>query len=112
MLTTTPESFPDDVGGLLGPHKGSRMRIPLLEVPLDVADEGADRIEGASADRLARQNAEPSLDQIQPRGPLRGEMKVDPRMGPQPRLHGRRLVRGGDVENHVQLLPPIAAGQP
>src|SRR6266481_6622839 len=112
MLTSTPEGFADDVGGFFGPHKGGRVRIPLGEVPLDVADEGADRIERASADRLARQNAEPCFDQIQPGGPLRGEMKVDARMLPQPRLHRGRLVCGGVVENHVQLLPAIAAGQP
>jgi len=33
-------------------------------------------------------------------------------MLPQPRLHRGRLVGGGVVENHVQLLPAIAAGQP
>ena len=42
---STPESFADDGGGFFGPHKGCRVRIPLGEVALDVADKGAHRIE-------------------------------------------------------------------
>ena len=37
---------------------------------------------------------------------------MHPGMRRQPGLHGRGGVRGGVVENDVQLLPPIAAGQP
>ena len=59
MLMGTPEGFADDVGGFFSPHKGRRVRIPLGKVALDVADEGAHRIERTPADRLAGQNAEP-----------------------------------------------------
>jgi len=55
--------------GSLVHTKGVGCAFPLGEVPLDVADEGADRIEGASAYRLARQNAEPGFDQIQQEPP-------------------------------------------
>src|SRR5262245_6625930 len=77
MLMSASEGFAGDVRGSLGPHKGGRVRISLDEVSLDVTDEGADRLEGASADRIAGQNAEPRSDQIQPSGLLRGEMKMD-----------------------------------
>src|SRR5216683_2042591 len=112
MLMSTPESFADDGGGFFGPHKGGRVRIPLGEVALDVADEGAHGVERPSADRLAGEDAEPRFDYVQPRGPGRGEVKMHPGMCRQPGLHGRWGVRGGVVENDVQLLPPIAAGQP
>ena len=64
MLMSTPESFADDGGGFFGPHKGGRVRIPLGEVALDVADKGAHRIERPPADRLAGQDAEPRFDHV------------------------------------------------
>ena len=58
IVMGTPEGFADDVGGFFSsPHKGRRVRIPLGKVALDVADEGAHRIERTPADRLAGQNA-------------------------------------------------------
>ena len=105
MLMGTPEGFADDVGGFFSPHKGRRVRIPLGKVALDVADEGAYRIERTPADRLAGQNAEPCFDHVQPRGSGRGEVKMHPGMRSQPPLHGRRGVGGGVVENDVQLRP-------
>jgi hypothetical protein len=43
MLMSTAESFADDGGRFFGPYKGGRVRIPLGEIPLDVANERAHR---------------------------------------------------------------------
>ena len=62
----TPEGLLDEVGGFLGPHKRRRVVVPSSDVPPEVLGQSADRVEGASADRFTRQDAEPSLDHIQP----------------------------------------------
>jgi hypothetical protein len=49
MLTTTPDGLLDDGGGILGPDKGRGVRVPLLDVTLDVPDQRADRLKRAAA---------------------------------------------------------------
>src|SRR5678815_3986818 len=95
MLTTraAPERLLDDGGRVLGPDKGRGMSIPFREIPLDVADQRPDGLEGAASYRLAGEDAEPRLDQVEPRGALRGEMEVDAGMGREPRLHRRGRMR-------------------
>ncbi len=68
MLTasSTPEGLLDDGEGVLGPDKGCGVSIPRREIALDVADERPDRLEGPAAHGLARENAEPCLDQVEP----------------------------------------------
>ena len=102
MLMSTAESFADDGGRFFGPYKGGRVRIPLGEIPVDVANERAHRLERAPADRLAGQDAEPRFDHVQPRGPGGREVKVHPGMGRQlwqrllrrPASESGRLCRG------------------
>src|SRR4026207_277801 len=103
MLTTraAPEGLPNDGGRVLGPDKGRGVSIPFREIALDVTNEGPDGLEGAASHRLAREDAEPRLDQVEPRGAFRGEMKVHAGMGVQPGLHSRRCVRGGVVQDDV-----------
>src|SRR5678815_1149223 len=111
MLTTPAEGLLDDGGRLLGPDERRGMRVPRLDVPPDVPDEGPDGVERAAADRLARQHTEPGFDHVQPRGPGGSEVKVHARMRRQPRLDGRRRMRGRIVENDVQLPASIRARQ-
>src|SRR5262249_46473212 len=79
MSTTPPYGLLDDVGGVLGPYEGRGVHVPLLDVPLDVPDHCADRVKGAAADRLAREDAEPRLNHVQPRGPCRREVQPERR---------------------------------
>ena len=67
-----------------------------------------DGLEGAASYRLAGEDAEPRLDQVEPRGALRGEMEVDAGMGREPRLHRRGRMRGGVVQDDVQLVTAVA----
>src|SRR5882724_12519699 len=102
MLTLPAEGLLDEGGRLFGPHEWRGMRIPLGEVALDVPNQSPDGLEGAPAHRLAREDAEPRLDHVQPRGPRGGEVKVHLWMRRQPRVHGRRRMRGRVVEDDVQ----------
>src|SRR6266850_6635582 len=113
MLTTspTPEGLLDDGGGVLGPDEGCGVSIPRREIALDVADERADGLEGPAPHGLAREDAEPRLDQVEPGGALRGEMELHPRMGGEPRLHRRRRMRGRVVQDDVELVAAVPADQ-
>src|SRR2546425_8775595 len=111
MLTTTTDGLLDDGGRVLGPYEWGRMTIPLSDVGLEVADQGTDGVEGAPTDRLAGQDAEPRLDQVQPGRAFGSEVKLDLRMLREPGLHSRGRVRGRVVEDDVQLTPPVPPGQ-
>src|SRR5215475_8791310 len=104
MLTSraTTKGLADDGGRLFRPDKRRRVRIPFGEVAFDVAYKGADGIERPAAHRLARQNAEPRLHHVEPRGPGRREMKLDARMRGQPGLHRGGRMRRRVVENDMQ----------
>src|SRR5215470_7466316 len=82
MLTSTraPKGLADDVRRLFGPDKRRRVGVPLREIALDVADESADRVEGAPAHRFAREDAESRLHHIEPGGPGRCEVKAHARV--------------------------------
>ena len=58
MLMSVPHGLLDDVGRLSRPDEGRRMRVPLVDVALDMPDESAHRVEGAATEGLARQDAE------------------------------------------------------
>src|SRR5215470_18238432 len=92
------EGLADDVRGLFGPDKRRGMRIPLSEVPLDVADERADGVERAPTHGFAGQNAEPRLHHVEPGRPGGREMKMHARMLGPPCLHGRCRMRRRVVE--------------
>src|SRR5207245_11177218 len=96
MLTTTADSLPDDDGWHFRPHERGGMAIPLGDVAVDMPDQSANGVERATANRLAREDAEPGLDHGAPGGAPGGEVKRDLRMLGEPRLHRRGRVRGHD----------------
>ncbi|GAA5000610.1 hypothetical protein [Actinopolymorpha pittospori] len=65
-----------DLGeGLLdcgGPGEGLGVGVPVFDVGADLADEDLDRAEGAAADGLAGDDAEPGLDLVDPTRTDRG----------------------------------------
>ncbi len=89
MLTLTADGLANDVSRLLSPHEGCGVEIPVVDVVADVLGQRADRIEGAAANRLAGQDAEPGFDPVHPRGPLGCEMKLHPGMLFKPGFDGR-----------------------
>src|SRR5438093_5996360 len=80
----SPHGLADDLGGGLGPNEWSGVLIPAFDVLQDVPHQGTHGVEGAAANRLARQNAKPRFDQIDPRRSCRREVEVDLGMPIQP----------------------------
>src|SRR6266478_6944090 len=112
MLTTTTDGLLDDSGRIFGPHERGRMAVPFGDVGLDMTDQRADRVERATPDRLAREDAEPRLDHVEPGRALRSEVELDLRMLAEPRLHRGRRMGGRVVENDVQLTATVPAHDP
>src|SRR5437667_12613292 len=108
MLTTTADGLPDDDGWVFRPHERGWMAIPLGDVALDMPDQSADGVERATANRRAREDAEPGLDHVEPGGALGGEVKLDLRMLGEPGLHRRRRMRGRVIEDDVQFAATLA----
>src|SRR2546422_3127427 len=108
MLTTTADSLPDDDGWVFRPHERGGMAIPLGDVAVDMPDQSANGVERATANRLAREDAEPGLDHVEPGGALGGEVKLDLRMLGEPGLHRRRRMRGRVIEDDVQCAAAVA----
>src|SRR4030095_12036031 len=112
MLTTTADGILDDDARVFGPHERGRMAVPFGDVGLDMTDQSADGVERATPDRLAREDAEPRLDHVEPGRALRREVELDLRMFAEPRLHrGRRMSRRV-VEDDVQLPATVTAHDP
>src|SRR5512144_1597845 len=65
----------EDLVGGGGPCERSGVGVPHGDVVADGADEDLDRGEGAAADGLAGDDAEPGLDLVDPAGTLRSEVK-------------------------------------
>ena len=79
------------------------MFVPVRDVVLDVADQGARTVSKNASHGRAGQDAEPGLDQVQ-RGGARGrEAPVPPWMRCQPGLNRRDRVRRRVVHDEVQL---------
>jgi hypothetical protein len=72
-LMGTPEGLLEDVGGFLGPHEWCGVLVPVA----DVADECVDVMEGAAANRLAGEDSEPGLNEVEPGSALRREVPLD-----------------------------------
>src|SRR5216683_527319 len=103
MLMPPSDGFLDEVGEFFGPHERGRMVVPGLDIAMNVRDERPDGVEGSAADGFPRQDTEPDSDQIEPRGPRWGEMKLHARMRLQPGADRGRRMRGRVVENHVKV---------
>lgn len=102
MLTSPPDGFLDDLGGLASPDERCRVLVPAVDVALDVFHEGPDRVEGAQANGFPSQDAEPGLYHVQPRSPGRREVEANARVSLQPCVDLRGLVRGRVVEDDMQ----------
>ena len=91
MFTLTI-NFGEDLGGGFGPDERVFALVPAVDEGADLDDEVADGGEGAAADGLAFDDAEPDFDQVQPRSRRQGEVDVDPRVRGQPSPHPGPLV--------------------
>ena len=111
MLMGTPQGLLDDGGGFLGPDERGGVVVPPVDVATDVLDQGADRVEGTAANRLAGQDAEPGLDHVQPRGAGGSEVEVNPGMGLLPRPDLGRLVGRRVVEDDMQIALVVTTCQ-
>src|SRR3989442_13605126 len=109
MLTTTADRLRDDGGRVFGPYERGRMTVPVGDVGLDVANQGADRVERATPDGLAGEDPEPGFHQVEPGRALRGEGKMDRGMLVKPGTNRLRRMRGRVVEHDVQLVIAGAA---
>ena len=89
----------EDLVGGFGPDEWVFASVPAVDEGPDLGGEVAGRGERAAADGLALNNAEPDLDQVQPRAGGRGEVDVDPGICGEPGLHFGGLV-GGVVVHH------------
>ena len=85
--------------------------VPAVDEGPDLDHQLADRGEGAAADGLAFDDAEPDLDKVEPRSRGRREVNVDPGVRCQPGLAFRVLVGGVVVHDQMQLLVGVAAGE-
>src|SRR2546428_2142630 len=112
MLMTTADGLLDDGSRVFGPHEWGRMAVPFGDVGLDMTDQSADGVKGATPDRLARENAEPRLHHVEPGRALRSEVELDLRMRAEPRLHRGRRMGGRVVEDDVQLPAAVTAPDP
>src|SRR5215217_2713330 len=89
--------------GVLGPAERLTASVPPVAEATDGRDQLLHAGEVAAAQRLAFDDGEAHLDQVQPRGVGRGEMQPDPRMLGQPCLHPLVLVGGVVVQHDMQL---------
>src|SRR6476659_9049094 len=96
--------------GVLGPEKRFAALVPAVDEAADGIDELADGVEAAAADRLAGDDSEEDLHQVQPGSRRRGEVQRDPRVAGQPGLDLGVLVGGVVVADDVQPPPRVGLG--
>src|SRR4029450_9691581 len=89
--------------GVLGPAERLTALVPPVAEATDDRDQLLPAGGVAAAQRLAFDDGEEHLDQVQPGGIRRGEVQPDPRMGGQPCLHPLVLVGGVVVQQHMPL---------
>ncbi len=82
------------------------MTVILPKVFGDGAIQFRDAMKRSASDALTGDLGEPSLHQVQPRGPGRGEVQMVARVGGEPRLHLGVGVRAIVVQDQVNLPPP------
>src|SRR5947207_15812324 len=75
----------------------------MMDEGVDALDELFDGGEGAAADRLVSNVAEPTLDLVEPRSVGGREVHVIARMYREPGADFRVLVRGVVIDDQVQL---------
>lgn len=85
--------------GVLVHTNGVGVFVPVLDVVADVQDEFFNGDERAAAHRLAREDAEPGLDQVEPRGARSSGVKADVWVRIQPLTHVGRFPNFATGEN-------------
>jgi hypothetical protein len=99
-----------DLVGVLGPAKRLATLVPTFAEPGDGGDQLLDAGEVAAAERLAFDDCEEYLDQVEPRGIGRGEVQLDAGMGLKPGLDPLVLVSGVVVHHDMQLSARVGLG--
>src|SRR3954469_578107 len=98
------------VSGSLVPGEWPAAVVPGGDEALDGGDQFGDGGEAAAAQRLAGDDREERLYQVQPGPRGRCELQLHPRMALEPGPHRGVLVRGEVVDHHVQLAARIGGG--
>ena len=83
----------EDLVGGGRPDEWSRVGVPVVDVVAYLVDQNLDGAEGAAADRLASDVAEPDFDLVEPLRADRGEVEGDVRVLLQPGLDVVGAVR-------------------
>jgi hypothetical protein len=95
--------FSEDRFGGGSPFERMRMLIPVGDEALDLAAQIGDRGEGAAADRALSDQAEPTLDLVQPGG-IRGcVMQMKTRMTRKPGFDSGVFMVAVVIDNHVHV---------
>src|SRR5438093_1901515 len=79
------------------------MLVVSADVRANRRDQGRDAAERAAPDPFARDLGKETLDEVQPRGPRRSEVEVEPRMLEHPGFHGRMRVRTVVVQDQMDV---------
>ena len=100
-----------DLKGGFGPTEGFGVFVPVGQEAGDGLLQARDAVEAAAANGLRGDQAEPALDQVEPRGAGRGEVQMKARMGGQPVLYRGMLVGAVVVADQMQFQLGVALGQ-
>src|SRR5260370_18320789 len=100
-----------DLMGGFGPAEGFGIFVPVGQKAGDGLLQARDAVEAAAANGLRGDQAEPALDQVEPRGAGRGEVHVQARVRGQPLFDRGMLVGSVVVADQMQLQLGIALGQ-
>jgi hypothetical protein len=101
-LAKSCEGLEDLLRGLC-PDERFRVVVPVSDPGSDVGLQRLDGLVGTAADHLVGQEAEPAFDLVEPAGPGRGEMHMEPGMTLQPRLDRRGLVGAVIVTDQMDV---------
>jgi Transposase len=100
-----------DLMGGFGPAEGFGIFVPVGQEAGDGLLQARDAVEAAAANGLRGDQAEPALDQVEPRGAGRGEVQMEARVRDQPLFDRGMLVGSVVVADQMQLQLGIALGQ-
>src|SRR5207244_4816166 len=97
-----------DLMGGFGPAEGFGIFVPVGQEAGDGLLQSRDAVEAAAANGLRGDQAEPALDQVEPRGAGRGEVQMEARVRDQPLCDRWMLVGSVVVADQMQLQLGIA----
>src|SRR5262245_52064803 len=90
------------------PSEGLGVLVPVRDEAMNGALKLPDRVEAPASDGLLGDEAEPALDEIEPRGAGRREVQVETGMLGKPRSNRRVLVRAVVVADEVDVAAAVA----